>query len=105
MDALGNPADPARLPLSPATAARIHAMCTWYQEALNWDYPPDPGPWRHEECDRFNREAAILLEAVRGELGDGFKVIDVHSEQREDPRLEEYLRDPTAYHHKRGISN
>ena len=105
MDAFGNPADPERLPLSPATAAQIRRMCVSYHDALNWDYPPDPGPWRQEECDRFNRESANLLEAVRRELAPGFAVIGTLHELREDPRLDEYLMDPKAYHHKRGIND
>src|SRR5665213_916835 len=104
-DVFDNPADLERLPLSSETTAQVRHLCTWYQGALNWEYPPDPGPWRQEECDRFNCASASLLEALRRELGERFEVIGEPYDLREDPRLDEYLGDPRTYHHKRGINH
>jgi hypothetical protein len=95
------PIDPGKLPLSAETIDRIGRMCAWYDKALNWDYPPDPGPWRQDECDRFNGQSALLLESIRRELGADFDVIDESYELREDPDLDEYLKDPKAFRRAR----
>jgi hypothetical protein len=66
-----------RLPLSEATRARLEALSEWHDTALNWDYPPDPGPWSEEEQARFEAAAAEALEAVRAELGPDYEVVYV----------------------------
>jgi hypothetical protein len=76
----------------------------WHDQALNWEYPPDPGPWRQDECERFNQAAKDLLITVRQELGDHFEVIDELVEETEDPDLDAYLRDPKAFKEKRSGS-
>ncbi len=96
-DAFGYPIDPRRLPLLDGTSAEIERMGVWYQGALNWEYPPDPGPWRQEGCDRFNEAARTLLAVIRQELGRRFTVIDEHGDLREDPDLDAYLRDPRGF--------
>jgi hypothetical protein len=93
----GNPIDPEELPLSQNTIQWAKELADWHNGALNWDYPPDPGPWRQEECDRFNRAAKELLITVRQELGEHFEVIDARIEEREDPDLYAYLRDPEGF--------
>ena len=65
-----------RLPLRPETLARLAEMTMWHDTALNWDYPPDPGPWSPEEERRFDRAALEVLATIRGELGPDFEVID-----------------------------
>jgi len=96
-DAFGYPINARHLPLSDATVAEIERLCTWYQGALNQAYPPDPSPWRQEECDRFNIAARTLLAAIRQELRQGFTVIDERENLREDPDLDAYLRDPLGF--------
>jgi hypothetical protein len=49
--------DPCPLPLSAATLARCRRQAEWHDTSLNREYPPDPGPWRQPECDRFNDSA------------------------------------------------
>lgn len=49
--------DPERLPISPELRDALANLLTWYDTSLNWDYPPDPGPWREAECRRFNDAA------------------------------------------------
>lgn len=63
-----------RLPLSEETRRRLDELSAWHDTALNWDYPPDPGPWTPEEEARFERAAAEILEQVRAELGPAFQV-------------------------------
>jgi hypothetical protein len=64
-----------RLPLSAALRGRLVEMSEWHDTALNWDYPPDPGPWKPEEYHRFEQAASEVLAAVRGELGAEFEVV------------------------------
>jgi hypothetical protein len=85
------------LPLSPDTVAQLEQLCHWYQGSLNWDYPPDPGPWRQAECDCFNAAALALFEKVAAELGEAFEVINAQQPVREDPDLDAYLKDPNGF--------
>ena len=74
--AFGYPVDHQVLPLSPPTIATINDMLTWYDTSLNWEYPPDPGPWRQDECERFNQATSALLAAIQTELGERFEVFN-----------------------------
>ena len=93
--------DYADVPLSAETIARIEELTAWHDTALNWDYPPDPGPWRQEECDRFNQAASDLYRQLVEELGPRFEVVDERRPETEDPDLDEYLRDPKGFKRKR----
>jgi hypothetical protein len=79
---------------------RANELMEWHDQALNWEYPPDPGPWRQEECERFNQAAKDLLADVRQELGKQFEVIDEFVEEKEDPELDAYLQDPKSFKRK-----
>jgi hypothetical protein len=85
------------LPLSLETVTKCRKLGEWYDTSLNWDYPPDPGPWRQAECDQFNTAAAELLADLRKELGPQFEVIDRQVAVREDPELDAYLANPKAF--------
>ena len=86
------------LPLSPELLRRCREMDEWHHTSLNWEYPPDPGPWRQPECDRFNAETERLLADIRAELGPDFEVIDRVIRAEEDPDLDRYLVDhPKAF--------
>jgi hypothetical protein len=50
-------------------------MTDWHDRSLNWEYPPDPGPWTADEFDRFERAASEILQVVREELGAEFEVV------------------------------
>jgi hypothetical protein len=89
--------DHHKLPLSPETVAKIDNLLAWYDTSLNWEYPPHPGPWRQEECDRFNQVERAILETIRCELGEEFIVVDEHRPLAEDPHLDEYLRNPRGF--------
>ncbi len=89
--------EPEYLPLSPATIQKVYELIEWHDTALNWEYPPHPGSWRQDECDRFNRAAKDLLAVVREELKGYFTVIDNLEEEKEDPDLDAYLSDPKNF--------
>ncbi|MCD5976739.1 hypothetical protein [Pseudomonas quasicaspiana] len=63
------------LPLSTATLERRAEMTLWHDKALNWDYPPDPGPWGAAEYAEFDDAANALLAVIREELGPSFDVV------------------------------
>lgn len=92
--------EPEELPLSESTIKRANELMQWQDKALNWEYPPDPGPWRQEECDRFHQAARELLSTVRQELGARFEVLDELDEMQEDPDLDAYLRNPKGFKRK-----
>jgi hypothetical protein len=94
---LGLEIDPEKVGLSVELHRRIGHLRTWFDSSVNWKTPPDPGPWRQDECDRFNAEAAELLELIRRELGVEYEVIDRFVPLYEDPDLDLYLADPKNF--------
>ena len=96
----GYPIAAEKLPLRPETMKRAEELVQWHDQSLNWAYPPDPGPWRQDECDRFNQEAKEFLETVRRELGEEFEIVDAFVELHEDPDLDVYVRDPRNFKRK-----
>ena len=72
------------LPLSEATRQQAYELSRWCDKSLNPDYPPDPGPWGQEECDRFNLAAKQLFEAVQTELGAEFELVNEQAELSEE---------------------
>jgi hypothetical protein len=91
---------PDDLPLSAATVARIEELATWHDQALNWNSPAYPGPWRQAECDRFNQAALELYEIIKAELGADFELVNDLIIMFEDPDLDEYLKDPQGFKRK-----
>ena len=92
--------DPCPLPLSLATLERCRRLIEWHDTSLNWEYPPDPGPWRQSECDRFNAAVLELLMDIRRELGAEFEVLNRQTAVVEDPDLDAYLADPKGFRRK-----
>jgi hypothetical protein len=90
------------LPLSSETLQACHNLGQWHDTALNQDCPPDPGPWRKEECDRFNEAAQQLLRTIREELRERFEIIDKQLPEVEDPDLDVYLLAPKDFRRKIG---
>jgi hypothetical protein len=86
---------PADLPVSDVLRAELDSLVEQYDESLNWDYPPDPGPWREARCVRFNADAREALARLRVELGR--EIEDGFTELHEDPELDRYLADPKGF--------
>lgn len=91
------PVSLSELQLSEETVRNADRIGAWFDRSLNWDYPPDPGPWRQEECDRFNAATAGLLAGIRQELGSDFEIVDEQVMMVEDPDLDKYLADPNGF--------
>ena len=85
------------LPLSPETVTEAERMAAWHDTALNGEYPPDPGPWREEECARFNVAVPALYARITTELGAEYAVVNEQREYHEDPELDAYLADPKGF--------
>jgi hypothetical protein len=83
----GGPIGPEKLGLSEELGQRARILSEWYQGSLDWGYPPDPGPWRQEECDRFNAAVQSFFEDVVAEVGDRFNIVNTQRIMVEDPRL------------------
>lgn len=90
------PIDLDRLPISAALRDELKGLIDEYDTSLNWDYPPDPGPWREPRCRRFNQAAREALDRVREELGPTWEIADEFKELHEDPELDRYLVDPAG---------
>ncbi|WP_246530909.1 hypothetical protein [Streptomyces bathyalis] len=95
--AWGNPTNLNRLPISSALREELARLIAWFDTSLNWEYPPDPGPWREDECGRFNIAAHSALARLRGELGPRWQITDGFREVHEDPDLDRYLADPACF--------
>ena len=89
--------DPDELPISPELLAEVDRLLSWNDTSLNWDYPPDPGPWREAECRLFNDAARRALDRLRTELGQTWRIEDGFKEVHEDPDLDRYLTDPAGF--------
>lgn len=63
------------LPLSPRTRERLDELGAWHDQSLNWEYPPDPGPWTPDEEARFAAAAEEMLTTIQNELGPEFEVV------------------------------
>ena len=62
------------LPISDKVRERLNELSEWHDTELNWDYPPDPGPWSQEEYERFDTAALELLSSIQEELGPEYEV-------------------------------
>ena len=89
--------DLERLPISRTLLAELDDLLTRYDSSLNWDYPPDPGPWREARCREFNDAARRALAGLREELGPEWRIEDGFRELHEDPDLDRYLTDPKGF--------
>ncbi|ONK15503.1 hypothetical protein [Streptomyces sp. MP131-18] len=89
--------DHNRLPVSQELRDELSRLVNWFDTSLNWDYPPDPGPWREAECRRFNEAALRAIDRLRTELGQGWQILNEFSELHEDPDLDRYEADPANF--------
>ena len=93
----GNPVGENDLPVSAELRDELTRLVEWHDHAVNWRYPPDPGPWRQDECDRFNRAASEALRRLRDELGPTWDIVRDVADTREDPDLDRYLAGPRGF--------
>jgi hypothetical protein len=62
------------LPVSQVLINELSEMTKLHDKALNWEYPPAPGPWSKEEYEAFNSKAGKLLSNIEQELGSCFNI-------------------------------
>jgi hypothetical protein len=88
---------PNALPLSPETVSELERLTRWHDTCMNWFDPSMPGPWKQEECDRFNAASDALYRRICSELGPSIEVVNRQHPYAEDPDLEDYLQNPDGY--------
>ena len=93
----GYAVDPRQLPISQALQDDLMSLIAQYDTSLNWDYPPDPGPWREPQCRQFNHAVHQAIERLRRELGPAWQIHDAFDELHEDPDLDRYLADRVGF--------
>jgi len=89
----GHPVDIDLLPISQELRVELDRLIAWYDTSLNWDYPPNPGPWRESECQQFSQAVHKSLTRLGHELGATWTIINKFTELHEDPDLDRYLAD------------
>ena len=93
---------PTILGLPENIVEKLAQVGKWHDASLNWNYPPDPGPWRQAECDLFNKESKLLFQQCCAMLPSHITLIYKHCDINEDPDLDRYLIDPKNF--KREVS-
>lgn len=63
------------LPLAEETRRQLAGMAVWHDLSLNWEYPPDPGPWDAREYERFEAASVAMRDHLQQELGDRFAIV------------------------------
>ena len=96
----GNPANLEKLHLSESLRNKLQQLEEKFQTSLNWDYPPDPSPWRQDVCDAFNAEVVETFDEIVKELGAEFEVVNEQESLNEDPDLNEYLKNQKEFKRK-----
>lgn len=91
------PIDLGQLAITQQLRDELSRLIERYDTSLNWDYPPDPGPWREAECLDFNQAVRAALARLRAELGPAWRIQDKFTELHEDPDLDRYLADPAGF--------
>lgn len=84
-------------PLPDEMKHRILEIGIEHDTALNWDYPPDPSPWRQDQCDAFNMKIDNLIIDLTQILGGDYEILDQQSRYSEDPDLDRYLENPKDF--------
>lgn len=78
----GYAVDHDELPLSDELKKELSYLIKKHDEALDWDYPPDPLLWTEQEQADFIERAKRSYNRIVKELGDDYEV-----ELREDQIL------------------
>ncbi|MGH3877516.1 MAG: hypothetical protein ACRDSK_10835 [Actinophytocola sp.] len=85
------------LPVSRTLRDELLALVGDYDSSMNWDYPPDPGPWREPRCREFNAAVRRAVARLRDELGPEWRIEFRYRDLHEDPDLDRYLADPAGF--------
>lgn len=64
-----------RLPISSERIQALTKLCEWHDEALDWNYPPDPLLWSREECGAFLLDAKKEYGKLCKELGHEYSIV------------------------------
>lgn len=73
------------LSLPPDLGHAVERLVAWYDQSIDWSYPPNPSPWSTSERERFNLAAQSLLHALRTVLGTHVDVVDASGTAPADP--------------------
>lgn len=63
-----------KLFLSKEIVEKLENLTKLHDTALNWEYPPDPGPWSKEQYQSFEGKALKILEELKHELGGKYEI-------------------------------
>jgi hypothetical protein len=80
--AWGYPIELDLLPVSPQLRTELDRLIDEYDTSLNWEYPPDPGPWDEARCRTFNAAVRRAIARLRTELGPAWQIADEFTEVR-----------------------
>ncbi len=93
----GSAIDHHELGLPGDLVSELDRLIAWHDTALNWEYPPDPGPWREAECLAHNRAVQAVFAQLRTTLQAEWDLVDEYTALHEDPDLDRYMEDPTSF--------
>ena len=68
------PIDHSELPLSDELKKELDSLIKKHDEALDWNYPPDPLLWTQQEQDAFIERAKQAYHRIVKELGEDYAV-------------------------------
>lgn len=78
------PIDLDELPVSDALRDELTRLVAAYDTSLDWDYPPDPGPWSETQCVRFNEDVRSALARLRAELAPDWDIVDEYADLHQE---------------------
>jgi hypothetical protein len=93
----GYAVDLRQLPASQALLDDLTGLVAEYDTSRNWDYPPDPGPWREPRCRQFNHDVRQARGRLRAELRSSWQIQDEFRDLHQDPDLDRYLADSAGF--------
>lgn len=67
---------PEKLSMSSGVREALGALLSRYNESLNFDYPPTPGPWGCNEWTAFGVEVDRVLNMVQAEIEPDFEIVN-----------------------------
>jgi len=63
-----------RLSLSSETIKKLEELTEIHDEALDWEYPPNPSKWTEQQFRDFDANVEVMMNQIEKELGDEFSV-------------------------------